>query len=104
MADAPYVFVKNRPGTEYKRSVRIARFWKNKETGNVVEVRRMLNDVDRNQMRVIIFDPTIGRELNMPFPKGGYPNPFQPPGAPEVLMEAGFLDQFEPYGNLSSRA
>lgn len=104
MDEAPYVFVKNRPGQTYKQSVRITRYWKHKETGNVVEIRRMLQDADRNQLRIVFFDPMIGRELNMPFKKGGEPNPFQPQGAPEVLMEPGFEDQFEPYGNFSSRA
>jgi hypothetical protein len=104
MADAPYVFVKNRPGQTYKQSIRIVRYWKHKETGNIVEVRRVLNDVDRNQLRIVIFDPTIGRELNMPFKKGGAEHPFQPPGAPEVKMEPGFEDHYEPYGNFTSRA
>ncbi len=40
MSEAPYVFVKNRPGTTYKQSIRIVRYWKHKQTGTVVEVRR----------------------------------------------------------------
>jgi hypothetical protein len=102
MTDVPYVFVKNRPGQTYKRSVRIVRYWKHKVTGNIVEIRRMLNDVDRNQLRVVFFDPTIGKELCMPL----HPqvHPFQPPGAPEVVMEPSFEDHYEPYGNFTSRA
>lgn len=84
------------------RGDRICRFWKSKVTGRVVEVRRALRDVDRNQFRVVIFDPDVNQELNMPLVD--VPHPFQPPGAPEVLMEKGLKSLYEPYGNMSSRA
>ncbi|MCI0664974.1 MAG: hypothetical protein L0220_28250, partial [Acidobacteria bacterium] len=84
------------------RGDRICRFWKSKTTDRIVEVRRALRDVDRNQFRVVIFDPDIGQELNLPYED--VPHPFQPPGAPEILMEKGLKTLYTPYGNFSSRA
>lgn len=81
---------------------RVCRFWKSKMTGRVVEVRRAIRDVDRNQFRVVIFDPDVNHELNLPFEDA--PSPFQPPGAKEVLIEKGLRTLYEPYGNFSSRA
>ncbi|MGI0147909.1 MAG: hypothetical protein ACREDF_00045 [Thermoplasmata archaeon] len=103
MADAPFgiVFPERNPQTIY-RGDRICRFWKSKATGRIVEVRRPMRDVDRNQFRVVIFDPDVNQELNLPYEDA--PNPFQPPNAPEVLMEMGLKTLYEPYGNFSSRA
>ena len=102
MGDAPYVFTKHREGLgTIKRSIRLARNWRHKETGNVVEIRTVQNVVPDNYLRVVFFDPQIGRELSMPL--RARPHPFQPPNAPEVVMEPGFEEQFEPYANFSSR-
>ncbi len=96
MADAPYVFIKNRPGaTQFRRSIRIARVWKHKETGNVVEVRNVQNVVPDNYIRIVFFDPTIGREMSMPLKSR--PHPFQKPGAAVVEMERGFEEHYEVY-------
>lgn len=102
---APYIIVsKSRPGLgEHKRSERIPRFWKSKATGQVVEARRCLRDVDRNQMRVVIFDPELKMEMNLPYNRPE-PNPFQPQGAPEVLMERPLTELYEPYSNNTTRA
>ena len=100
MGDAPYIIIKNRPGLAHKRSVRIARFWKHKETGNVVEVRTMQNVVPDNYLRIVFYDPMIKHELAMPLK--ARPNPFQPPNAPEILMERGFEDEYELYGDQRS--
>lgn len=103
MADAPYGFAlpSRNPSTLYQGD-RLCRFWKSKATGRVVEVKRALRDVDRNQFRVVIFDPDVNQELNLPFED--VPHPFQPPGAREILMEKGLKTGYEPYGNFSSRA
>lgn len=96
MADAPYIIVKNRPGAgTYKRSIRIARIWKHKETGNVVEVRAVQNVVPDNYIKIVFFDPTIGRELSMPLKPR--PHPFQKPGSGVVEMLPAFEDQYEMY-------
>jgi hypothetical protein len=101
MGDAPYVFVKHRQGLEIKRSIRLARNWKHKETGNVVQVVTVQNVVPDNYLRVVFFDPTINRELSMPLRKR--PHPYQPPNAPETLYEGGFEEQYEPYTAFSTR-
>lgn len=100
---APFGFVlpERNPSALY-RGDRICRFWRSKITSRVVEVRRALRDVDRNQFRVVIFDPDINQELNLPYKDA--PHPFQPPNASEVLIEKGLLTLYEPYGNFSSRA
>lgn len=103
MGEAPYSFIKHREGLSIKRSVKIVRYWKNKETGNVVEVRALQNVVPENYLRIVFFDPQIKHELSMPFNKPR-PNPYQPPNAPEVLMEPCFTDSYEEYGNFTSRA
>ncbi len=91
-----YIIKKNRPGGgSFKRSVKIARYWKHKETGTVVEVRNLQNVVPDNFLRVVFFDPTIGRELSMPLKTRE--NPFQPPGRSTPLMEQGFEDQYHVY-------
>lgn len=97
MGDAPYTFVrKSRPGGgQFKRSIRIARYWKHKETGTVVEVRNVQNVVPDNFLRIVFFDPTINRELSMPLKTRE--NPFQPPGRATPLMEPGFEDQYYVY-------
>ena len=100
MGDAPFIIIKNRPGLSHKRSVKIDRFWKHKETGNVVEVRKLQNVVPDNYLRVVFYDPLIKHELAMPmYPR---PNPFQPPNAAETLMEQGFLEAYEIYGDQRS--
>jgi hypothetical protein len=101
MADAPYVIVKHRHATQYKRSIKIQRNWKHKETGNVVMVVTVQNVVPDNYLRIVFFDPQIGRELSMPMKKRIHP--FQPPGAAETLYEPGFEDQYEPYTAFSTR-
>ena len=101
MSDSPYVFVKHRAGMEIKRSIKLARNWKHKETGNVVMIVTVQNVVPDNYLRVVFFDPQIGRQLSMPLK--ARPNPFQPPGAAEVLMERGFDSEYEPYTAFSTR-
>ena len=98
MGDAPYIIIpKHRePSGTYKRSVRIARVWRHKETGNVVEIRALRNVVPDNYLRVVFFDPTIGRELSMPM-HPGHVNPFQKPGAQTIETEPAFLDHYEQY-------
>lgn len=102
MADAPYVFIKHREGMQIKRSIRMVRYWAHKETKNAVEIRTVQNVVPDNYLRVVFFDPQIGRELSMPMKSR--PHPFPPPGATHEIMEPGFEDQYEPIGNFSSRA
>jgi hypothetical protein len=68
----------------------------------MVEIRRVMNVVDDPHLRIVFFDQLLKRELSMPLKRR--PNPFQPPGAPEVLMEPGFEDFYESYGNFTSRA
>ncbi len=82
-------------GGQHKRSVRIERYWIHKETKTVVEIRNLQNVVPDNFLRVVFFDPTIGRELSMPL--YSRENPFQPPGRSTPLMEAGFKDQYRVY-------
>lgn len=91
-----YIIRKSRPGGgQFKRSVTIARMWKHKETGTIVEVRNLQNVVPDNFLRVVFFDPLIGRELSMPLKTRE--NPFQPPGRSTPLMEMGFEDQYYVY-------
>lgn len=88
---------KSRPGTGgVMRGDRFPRYWQSKVTGAVVEIRRVLRDVDRDQMRIVFYDPSIGREMNMPYAKAEL-NPFQPPGAATPLMERPFKDLYEVY-------
>jgi hypothetical protein len=101
MSEAPYVFTKHREGITIKRSIRLARYWRHKETGNVVEIRTVQNVVPDQYLRVVFFDPQIGQEISMPLKSR--PHPFQPPGAAKEIMEPGFEESFEPYGNFSSR-
>jgi ribulose bisphosphate carboxylase small subunit len=102
MGDAPFVIIKNRPGAgTTKRSMRIARFWQHRETGTVVEIRAFRNVVPDNYYRVVFFDPTIKRELSLPFYKAR-PHPFQKPGSSVVEMEPGFLEQYEQYADQRS--
>lgn len=101
MADeqkAPYVIVKHRePQGTIKRSARIVRYWKNRQTGNVVAVTGMQNVVPANYLKVIFTDPTCPG-LTFSQPLKTRKNPF---GGPD---EIGFEEEFEPYGNFSSRA
>lgn len=91
-----YIIRKSRPGGgQFKRSVTIARMWKHKDTGTIVEVRNLQNVVPDNFLRVVFFDPLIGRELSMPLKTRE--NPFQPPGRSTPLMEMGFEDQYYVY-------
>lgn len=101
MGDAPYIIIKKRPGIgEYKSSIKIARVWKHKETGNVVEVRNVQNVVPDNYLRIVFWDPIIKHELSMPLK--ARENPFQPPGRNTPLMEPGFEDHYEVYENQRS--
>lgn len=94
MGDAPYIIIKNRPGMgQFKRSIKIARIWRHKETGNYVEVRAVQNVVPDNYLRIVFFDPQVKIELSMPLK--ARENPFQPPGRGTPLMEPGFEDQYE---------
>jgi hypothetical protein len=96
MADSPYVIIKKRDSQgEIMRSIKIARYWKHKETGLVVEVRKLQRVVPDNFLRVVYFDPTINHELAMPLKTRE--NPFQPPGRATPLMEQGFEDAFYVY-------
>lgn len=97
MGDAPYIIIKkNRPGGgQFKRSIRIARVWIHKETRNVVEVRSVQNVVPDNYLRIVFFDPTVGRELSMPLKSRAHP--FPKPGATHVEMEPGFEDHYTVY-------
>jgi hypothetical protein len=104
MGEAPFGFVRHRPNLPtIMHGERMVRFWKSKATGQMVEVKRAVRDVDRNQFRVFIYDPETKMETSLPFNKRE-PNPFQPPGAPEVLMELPLTELYEPYGNFTSRA
>ena len=102
MGEAPFGIVRHREGLSVKRSMKICRVWRHKQTGNCVEVRKFQNVVPDNYFRIVFWDPTINHELSMPFDKPR-PNPYQPPNAPEILMEPCFTDAYEPYGNFSSR-
>ena len=94
MGDAPYIIVKNRPGAgPYKRSIRIARIWRHKETGNIVELRNVQNVVPDNYIRIVFFDPTINHELSMPLKPR--PQPFQTPGSAVIEMQPSFEEQYE---------
>ncbi len=95
---APYVFIRHREteGT-LKRSVRVVRYWKHKETGTVVEIRRMMHVADANYLRVVYFDPLINRTVSVPL-KQDRPDPFDP-----SRIERAFEKDFEPYGNFSDR-
>jgi len=95
MGDAPYIIIKNRPGLTHDKLIRIARVWRNKETGNVVEVRAVQKVVPDNYLRIVFFDPNVKIELSMPLKTRE--NPFQPPGRATPLMEPGFEDQYEVY-------
>lgn len=64
-----------------QHNVRIPRYWRNKETGSAVEVRKFLN-VDGQRLQVIYFDEFVGphgHELSSPYSK--------------------FQELFEPIGN-----
>jgi len=82
---APFGFVRHREGAgTIMRSRRIDRYWKNKQTGVTVEVKRYLSVTgDVNEMRVIFFDPVVNHELSM--------------------EEREFREQHEVVGNLSSK-
>jgi len=56
--EAPYTIVRHRTseGTIY-RGIRIVRYWRNKETRSVVEVRRVLRVVPENVIRIVFYDP-----------------------------------------------
>ncbi len=97
MGDSPYIIIrKNRPGGgQFKRSIKIARYWIHKETKTVVEVRSVQNVVPDNFLRIVFWDPTIQRELSLPLK--ARENPFQPPGRATPLMEPGFEDQYRVY-------
>jgi hypothetical protein len=96
MSEAPYIIIpKAREGGTYKRSIRIARVWRHKETGNVVEIRKVGNVVPDNYIRIWFFDPIINRVLSLPLKPR--PHPFQKPGAQSVEMELGFEDNYEVY-------
>ena len=101
MADAPYIIIKNRPGIgAHKRSITIARFWKHKELGTIVEVTKV-QEVDGSWLRIIFLDEKVpGVHLSMPLKTRE--NPFQPPGRGTPLMEPGFEDQYEVYGDQRS--
>lgn len=99
MADAPYIIMKNRPGTgmHYKKSITIARVWQHKETGTIVRVVNV-QEVDGNWLRIIFIDPSVpGLQLSLPLKTRE--NPFQPPGRVTPLMEPGFEDQYRVYEN-----
>lgn len=98
MGESPYIIIKKREGLgTFKKSIRIARVWQNNQTGNIVEVRAVQNVVPDNYLRIVFWDPTIKHELSMPLKPR--PNPFQPPGAPEILMEPGFDSEYHVYEN-----
>jgi hypothetical protein len=101
MGDAPYIIIKNRPGSgAFKRSIRTPRFWQHNETGNVVEIVRV-QEVDGSWLRYIFIDPTVpGVQLSMPFKTRE--NPYQPPGRSTPLMEPGFEDQYHVYKDQQS--
>jgi len=97
MAESPYIIVKHREGGTFRRDITIVRYWKHKETGNVVEVRSVKNVVPENYLRVVFFDPLIKIEVSLPLKKDR-PDPFDP-----TKIEKAFENDYEPYGNFSSR-
>lgn len=81
---APYGIVRRRvPEGTIRHSDRVPRYWKSKETGEVVEVRRYLRVVPEQKKKIIFFDPTVGQEVTSDL--------------------AQFKKDFEPYGNMSAR-
>lgn len=98
MGEAPYIIIKKtpRPGlSAHKNSIRIARYWRHKETGTVVQVVNV-QEVDGSWLRIIFIDPSVpGMQLSMPLKTRE--NPFQPPGRSTPLMEPGFEDQYTVY-------
>lgn len=81
---APYTIVRRRvPEGTIRHDDRIVKYWKSKETGEVVEVRRYLRVVPEQKKRVVFFDPTVNQEVSSDL--------------------AQFKKDFEPYGNISAR-
>jgi hypothetical protein len=98
MGDAPYVFVrKSRPGVgTFRKDIRIARYWKHKETGTVVQVVNVQYVAAEDRLRIIFIDPNVpGVQMAMPLKTRE--NPFQPPGRATPLMEQGFEDAYAIY-------
>lgn len=71
------------PEGRIRHDRRIDRYWKSRETGEVVEVRRYLIVQPEQKEVIIFFDPTVEKELSTPFSQ--------------------FKVDFEPYGNRSDR-
>lgn len=102
MGESPYIIMKSRPGVgTYKRSIRIARVWRHKETGNVVRVTAVQNVVPDNYIKIVFFDPTINQELSMPLKPR--PHPFQKPGAAVIEMLPSFEENYEMWDQHSTR-
>lgn len=96
------IIVKHRPKPTYRTSVILEpKYWKNKDTGIVVEATHFQYDVD-NSCYLVIFkepdlvDPKLTKERRMPFKSR--PHPFF-----KGEVERGFEDEFEKYGNFSTR-
>lgn len=98
MGDAPYVFVKkSRPGAgSFRKDIKIARYWKHKQTGTVVCVVNVQYVVGEDRLRIIFVDPNVPK-MQMAMPLKTRENPFQPPGRSTPLMEQGFEDAYEVY-------
>jgi len=81
---SPYVIIRHRiPEGTIRHDDRIVRYWKSRETGDVVEVRRYLHVVPERKRRVVFWDPTVKHELS-------------------ASLED-FKRDFEPVGNQSSQ-
>lgn len=81
---APYVIIRHRiPEGTIRHDVRLPRYWKNKETGDTVEVRRYLHVANEMKRRVVFFDPMVKHEVS--------------------CDEKDFRRDFEPVGNLSDK-
>lgn len=82
--EAPYVIIKHRaPQGTVRHHQRIDRYWKHKETGTTVEVKKYYVDIDRATTVVTFMDPTVNHTLSMDEPE--------------------FRKKYECVGNISSK-
>lgn len=81
---SPYTIIRHRvPEGTIRHSDRIPRYWKSKQTGATVEVRRYLHIEPDKRKRVVFYDETVKHELS-------------------CFLEE-FKRDFEPIGNSSDK-